>query len=112
MVGYAVRKQPQVASAVSEAVKRGVLVTTLFKRPEDNPSFHGSGAPFAGLDVRRLSWPAKQRPPAGASLHVKVLIADRRVELIGSANITDWAFEKNIECGVLIRGGDHPWRLR
>lgn len=112
IIGYAVQKQPQVIAAVAQALARGVEVTTLFERPEDNPSFHGSGDPFSGLSIRRLRWPAGQRQAGGASLHAKVLIADRRVALIGSANITDWAFERNIECGVLVRGGQHPRRLR
>ncbi|MEW1959574.1 DISARM system phospholipase D-like protein DrmC [Kineococcus sp. NPDC059986] len=112
IIGYAVQKQAQVVAAVSSALERNVEVTTLLERPEDNPSFHGGSDPFAGLPVRRLRWLAGQRQPGGASLHAKVLIADRRVALIGSANITDWAFERNIECGVLIRGGHHPARLR
>ena len=35
-------------------------------------------------------------------MHAKVLVIDREITLIGSANITGTAMLRNIECGVLI----------
>lgn len=36
-------------------------------------------------------------------MHAKALVIDRKMSLIGSANITGPAMLKNIECGVLLR---------
>ena len=60
-------------------------------------------------------WPGKARPrvyydprsldtngPAGV-LHAKAVIADGEAVFMTSANLTDAAFDRNIELGVLIR---------
>jgi cardiolipin synthase len=36
---------------------------------------------------------------------------DHRTALIGSANVTGYGLDRNLECGVLIRGGTVPRRL-
>ncbi|WP_425454039.1 phospholipase D-like domain-containing protein [Nocardioides immobilis] len=38
-------------------------------------------------------------------MHAKVLVVDRRTALVGSANLTGHALERNLECGLLVRGG-------
>ncbi|HZB30227.1 MAG TPA: phospholipase D-like domain-containing protein [Streptosporangiaceae bacterium] len=43
-------------------------------------------------------------------MHAKVAIADRRVLLVTSANLTQSGVAKNIEAGLLIRGGTVPVR--
>ena len=63
------------------------------------------------LDAIRLCWPLGIRPP-GASLHAKLLVIDDTSALIGSANITGAALGKNLECGLLVRGGDTARSLR
>ena len=55
----------------------------------------------------RLRWPASHRS-AGAALHAKILVVDRRLALVGSANFTGRGMESNLECGILIRGGPQP----
>ncbi len=99
-----------VRRALEAAVDRGVSLTLLLERPEDNPRFHGHGDPFSGLPARRLVWPAHARPPE-AAMHAKLLVVDRRTALVGSANLTGHALERNLECGLLIRGGPVPERL-
>ena len=110
LVGYAVHDEPAVTAALRRAADRGVRVRLLLERPEDNPGYHGRGGPFAGLRAERLRWPAAARPP-GASLHAKVLVVDRQAALVGSANVTDAALDRNLECGMLIRGGPQPAAL-
>ena len=44
-------------------------------------------------------------------MHAKILVVDRRIALVGSANLTGHALERNLECGVLIRGGPVPGQL-
>jgi phosphatidylserine/phosphatidylglycerophosphate/cardiolipin synthase-like enzyme len=51
-------------------------------------------------------WPADRRPVVGtsrAALHAKLLAADERIALVGSANLTDKALASNLELGVIIR---------
>lgn len=108
LVGYAVQNEPRVTTALHGAADRGVDITLLIERSADNPRYAGSGEAFMGLRARRLAWRAASRPSGGAALHAKVLVVDRRVALVGSANITGWALERNLECGILIRGGVDP----
>ena len=49
--------------------------------------------------------------PAGHVVHAKCAVADDCIAFITSANLTTAAMEKNVELGVLIRGGDLPVRL-
>lgn len=57
-------------------------------------------------------WPADRRlrDTGGRSglMHVKAVVADSRVAFLTSANLTEAAFELNMELGVLIRGGHLP----
>ena len=49
--------------------------------------------------------------PQRQSQHSKVVIADARVALIGSANLSQAAYERNIEVGCLIRSSEHVTEL-
>jgi cardiolipin synthase len=75
------------STALSAAVARGVAVTLLAERHEDNPSYTALGTPFPGLNALRLHWPAQSRPP-GAALHAEVIVVDDQVALVGRANLT------------------------
>lgn len=110
LVSYASYPGERVRQALRAATDRGVAITLLLERNLDNPNFTGHGDPFPGLAARRLAWPASARP-VGASMHGKVLIVDRRTALVGSANLTGHALERNLECGLLLRGGDVPARM-
>ena len=111
LVSYATYTEPSIAAALSAAAARGVAVTLLAERHEDNPSYTALGTPFPGLGALRLNWPANSRPP-GASLHAKVIVVDDKIALVGSANLTSRAMESNLECGILIRGGPQPRAIR
>lgn len=50
-------------------------------------------------------WPAANRGPDGAIMHVKCVIKDGESILVSSANLTGAAFDRNMELGVLIEGG-------
>lgn len=107
LVSYATAPGERLRQALHAAGSRGVRITLLLERSADNPSFHGHGDPFPGLPARRLTWPQTARP-VGASMHAKVLVVDRRIALVGSANVTGYALERNLECGLLVRGGQVP----
>ena len=111
LVSYATHTEPSISTALSAAVTRGIAVTLLAERHQDNPSYSAPGTPFAGLHALRLRWPASLRPP-GASLHAKIIVVDDQVALVGSANLTSRAMESHLECGILIRGGPQPRAIR
>lgn len=110
LASYATVPGGDVRRALQAAADRGVNLTLLLERPEDNAKFHGHSDPFPGLSAQRLAWPAGARPP-DASMHAKLLVIDRRTALVGSANLTSHALERNLECGLLVRGGPVPGLL-
>lgn len=110
LASYATIPSPRVVDSLSAAAARGVDITLILERAIDNPEFRSRGEPLPGLRARRFYWPAAVRPP-GAALHAKVLVADDRVALVGSANLTGRALENNLECGLLVRGGPLPRAL-
>jgi phosphatidylserine/phosphatidylglycerophosphate/cardiolipin synthase-like enzyme len=44
-------------------------------------------------------------------MHVKAVVVDGRVALVTSANLTGHALERNMELGLVVRGGAAPKRL-
>lgn len=110
MVSYAAYPPPALSEALRAAIDRGVQVTMLLERPEDNAAWNGPSNVFPHLQMTRLSWPGSARP-TGASMHAKILVVDRRIALVGSANLTAAAIGRNLECGLLVRGGTVPARL-
>lgn len=59
-------------------------------------------------DPRGLSFDRTTR----ASWHAKCLIADDEVSFVTSANFTEWAQQRNVEAGVLIRSREFSLQLR
>jgi phosphatidylserine/phosphatidylglycerophosphate/cardiolipin synthase-like enzyme len=43
-------------------------------------------------------------------MHAKLAVADRRILFVTSANLTQTGVGKNIEAGLLVRGGTAPLR--
>lgn len=105
LVSYATFPPASLSAALQAAVARGVEVTLLLEQPATNPQYHGSTA-FPALHATRLFWPLGSRE-SGASLHAKIIVVDRKIALVGSANLTSHAFEKNLECGILLREAAH-----
>lgn len=102
LMSYVMHDEPGLAAALERGVQRGAEITLVNERPADNPAFHGLATAFTHLRARRLRWPADRRL-AAASLHAKVLVVDRKVALVGSANVTSSAVARNLECGLLVR---------
>jgi cardiolipin synthase len=112
IVSYATYTEPTIAAALEAATGRGVEVTILAERHEDNPNYSGVSMPFPGLHAVRLRWPGHRRPAAGSAMHAKIIVIDDRIALVGSANLTSRAMESNLECGILITGGREPRAIR
>jgi hypothetical protein len=77
-------------------------------------ALHGSvGACVAFEAIRQdatfWAWPENRHTVVGASRaaqHAKLVAADERVALLGSANLTDKALALNLELGIIIRDPD------
>lgn len=114
VVSFAAYGVAEVVAALDQAADRGVSIDLVLESTaEEGGTLHGpSGA--AAFDALRGKaqfwyWPAHNRPGVGASraaLHAKLIVADRRVALLGSANLTDKALANNLEVGVILRDPD------
>jgi phosphatidylserine/phosphatidylglycerophosphate/cardiolipin synthase-like enzyme len=95
-------------------VARGVTVTIVVETLQGAGSALSGDEPyqaFAGITgIELWQWPPGRRTEKGAKMHAKLAVADRRVLLITSANLTQSGVAKNIEAGLLIRGGAAPQR--
>lgn len=103
LVSFAAYQMPSIIAALDAAVARGVSVSLILESPEN---LGGGGGADAYARYRVYHWPTDRREPPGAKLHAKAVIVDSRDVLLTSANMTQAAYDKNIELGVLCRGGD------
>lgn len=102
LVSYAAYRMASVITALDAAVARGVSVNLILESAEN---LDGGGGAHAYAKYRTYHWPIDRREPPEAKLHAKAVIIDSRDVLLTSANMTNAAYDKNIELGVLCRGG-------
>lgn len=110
LVGYSVTVDPErrtiaarVVDAISDAGRRGISVTAILNsRVAANREALLSGWPANLRGPAIYTWP--EQTDAMASLHAKLLIADRSDALVTSANLTYHGLEGNIEMGLRITG--------
>jgi len=120
IVSFAAFGVADVVTELQAAAERRVRIDLVLESAEaEGGTLHGpAGAAAAFEAIRRdatfWTWPANRRPMVGASraaLHAKLVAADERVALLGSANLTDKALADNLELGVLIRDPDVVRRI-
>lgn len=102
MVSFAAYRIGSVMAALDAAVGRGVHVSLVL---ESAQMLEGGGGALAYSRYRIYEWPVDRREPPDAKLHAKAVIVDSRDVLLTSANMTSAAYDRNIELGVLCRGG-------
>lgn len=123
VVGFAVYQGHQVFRALADrmlirprlAVR---LCLDVSRRPGDTSKASGILERFA-TRFREREWPGARLPEvfydpralaqaesARASLHAKCVVVDGHTALVGSANLTEAAQQRNIEIGLLVRGPD------
>lgn len=102
LVSYAAYQVDSVVKALDRAVDRGVIVQLVL---ESATHLEGGGGAHAYAKFQVYEWPPDKRQPPEAKLHAKAVIVDGRDVLLTSANMTKAAYSKNIELGVLCRGG-------
>jgi phosphatidylserine/phosphatidylglycerophosphate/cardiolipin synthase-like enzyme len=104
-----------IMKALVRAVGRRVKLSMLLEASDK----HGGSLSFDALrkmkvalpTARIFSWVDKTGEFAGGSVHAKIAVSDEDFCFISSANLTGHAMERNMEAGVLIKGGSIPRSL-
>ena len=115
LTSFVVYDVASVMAALATTANRGVAVSMLLESSDK----HGGGVSIDGIARMReslpmakiYSWKEKGDEFAGGKVHAKVAVCDEALCFISSANLTGHAMEKNMEVGVLIRGGALPRTL-
>lgn len=115
LMTYSAKPHPDIRAALTDAAARGVEITVVVE------TLQGAGSALAGAEpaaafaalpaVQLWHWPVAQRAELNAKMHAKLAVADRRVLLVSSANLTQSGVAKNVEAGLLVRGGHTPRRV-
>lgn len=120
LVTYVFYKASSIVPALNAAVARGVSLRILLESStEHGGTVRGDSVKAVGEAVPGASiyvWDAASRYADGdavtAAVHAKCAVADVTLAFITSANLTSAALERNMELGVLVRGGLVPARIR
>lgn len=111
LVTFAAHHVRHLCTHLTQAVGRGVELTLIVEseRESEGQLTKDAIAAFRNIPLTRTRiyyWPLTQRERNEAGrpgkLHVKCAIVDNAA-LIGSANLTDDAFNRNMELGMLVR---------
>lgn len=116
VVSFVAYDVPSIHSALNKAVERGVAVDILVESSQSTHSkIQVDSVPKMKSSVPKASiyiWNQSEAPQNMIGVvHAKCAVADDCIAFITSANLTTAAMEKNVELGVLIKGGDLPARL-
>jgi phosphatidylserine/phosphatidylglycerophosphate/cardiolipin synthase-like enzyme len=114
LMTYSARPNQELNDALGAAVRRGVAVSIVVETLQGAARALSGAEPyqaFTGVPgIQLWHWPTSERTEPGAKMHAKLAVADRRVLLVTSANLTQSGVGKNIEAGLLVRGGTAPIR--
>jgi len=107
-----------IVNALREAIERNVEVRFLLEvssehggkiKNHDSAKLMRAILPSAHLYT--WSSPSPPNQGGGGAVHAKCAVADGEVAFITSANLTSAAMERNMELGVLVKGGNMPTQL-
>jgi phosphatidylserine/phosphatidylglycerophosphate/cardiolipin synthase-like enzyme len=115
MTSFVAYDVASIMHGLRQALQSGVKVSMLLEASDQ----HGGGVSFDAIahikaalpSALIYSWVHKPDGFAGGKVHAKVAVADEVFCFISSANLTGHAMEKNMEAGVLIKGGATPRSL-
>jgi phosphatidylserine/phosphatidylglycerophosphate/cardiolipin synthase-like enzyme len=117
LTSFGVFQIPRLIDELQAALERGVALRVVLGDRELNGD---QGIERQRLQLGRvvadrsmvLQWPVTRRPRDDQGrtglMHFKAAVADSRLAFLTSANLTEAALERNMELGVLIRGGTIP----
>ena len=114
LMTYSARPYRPLTDALGGAVGRGVAAVVVVE------TLAGAGGALSGEEpatpflavpgVQVWHWPTSRRSEQSSRMHAKLAVADSEVLLVSSANLTQSGIGKNIEAGLLVRGGPAPAR--
>jgi phosphatidylserine/phosphatidylglycerophosphate/cardiolipin synthase-like enzyme len=119
LVSFVAYEVETIMKALQAAVGRGVRIDVLLEASKD----HGGKVSVDSVRTMRDRIPDANvfvwtgdggKMPDGrpiGSVHAKCAVADGRVAFLTSANLSQAAMERNMELGVLVRGGHLPEEL-
>jgi cardiolipin synthase A/B len=119
LVTFAAAKIERLNTALADASKRGIRICLILEFDEESEGQLTKSAidAFAGSvehAAETYYWPLNKRERNAygmpGKLHAKCAVIDNSI-LISSANLTDAAFNRNMELGVLIQGGSIPEQI-
>ena len=119
IVSYVFYSASSIVEGLNEATERGVSLRILLESSMEH------GGAVSGDSIKAMHqavpnaelyiWnPIEKAQTAGsltAAVHAKCAVADHRIAFVTSANLTSAAMERNMELGILVRGGTTPDRL-
>ncbi len=116
LVSFVAYNVQNILAALNRALDRGARIDMLLEASAaqggnltiDSVSLLKSKVPRA----RFFNWDKRQLDPtAHASVHAKCAVADGKVAFVTSANLSEAALDRNMEVGILVRGGTLPNQL-
>ena len=117
LTSFGVFHIPRLIDELESAIEKGVSVRLVLgdREMHSDQEIERQRLHLGSLVTKRaliLQWPVARRPrdEQGRSglMHVKAAVADSSVAFLTSANLTEAALERNMELGLLIRGGRVP----
>lgn len=119
LVSFATYKIGDLKTALRAAIDRGVMIKMVLESESSSSGKVGYDEIEAikkeFSEIAIFIWPSDKRPTDDkgrhGSLHAKCAVADSRVALVSSANLTPFALELNMELGLSISGGEIARRI-
>jgi cardiolipin synthase len=117
IMSFGIFEVPRLVSGIEEALERRVDIRIILgdREAQTDRVLDQQRHQLGEMVVARAClcwWPHQRRfrDAAGCAglMHAKAAVADSRTAFLTSANLTEAALERNMELGVLIRGGTLP----
>lgn len=118
IVSFVAYQVDAIGKALADATARQVQIDVLLESSTAHGGKvdHDSAAAMrkAVPSARLFAWSAQDKSADGklpGVVHAKCAVADGQIAFITSANLTSAAMERNMELGVLVKGGNLPGEL-
>lgn len=112
LVSFVAKDWKRVIDALVKSDARGITIRVLLEASKgDGGTLDGDQSRLlieAVPNVELYRWTNRESEHQGGRVHAKIALADDDTVFITSANFTGYAMEKNLEAGVLIKGGGTP----
>lgn len=115
LTSFVAYRVSSIIAEINKCLDRGVRVSILL----EEYGREGGGLNFDSITLLKsqvpgadfYSWNPRDEEFLGGKVHAKIAVADRKQCFVSSANLTGHAMERNIEAGLLVKGGAVPDQL-